>query len=235
MSKKEIQKIINDFAESAKYAVEAGFDGVEIHGANGYLLYQFTDPKQNLRNDEFGGNAKNNLKFSKLICEKIREEIGNDKIISYRISQDGVDDFDGYWEEGQKYVENLAKELKNFPIDAIHWSSFDWKDNRFNKNDPPIPVTIKKLSNHTVITNGGIYDGDTAKEVLDMKGGDLIAIGRPLFAQPDWPYIVASGIPYKWMEFDRKYVIQPPYDYTYSYPTSLPEVYWPPDENVRKK
>ncbi len=235
LTKIEIEEIANDFAKSASLAIEAGFDGVEVHGANGYLLYQFTDPKQNLRDDEFGGDAKKNLQFSRLICNKIRDAIGNNKIISYRISQDGVDDFDGFWEMGQKYVEEIAIELKSFPIDAIHWSSFDWKDNRFDKSQPPIPSTLKKISGMPIITNGGIYDGETAEEALKSGGADLIAIGRPLFAQPDWAYIVASGMPYNWVEFNRKYVIKPPYDYSYAYPTSLPNVNWPPDQDFRKK
>ncbi len=234
LSKLELNQVADDFAESARLAIEAGFDGVEIHGANGYLLYQFTDPKQNLRSDEFGGSAFKNLQFPKLVCEKVRAAIGTNKLISYRISQDGVDDFDGFWEAGQAYVEELAEELKNFPIDVIHWSSFDWTDNRFDKSMPPIPVTLRKVSGLPLITNGGIFDGETAENAINSGGADIVAVGRPLFAHPDWPFIVASGMPYNWMEFDRKYVVKPPYDYSYGYPTNLPRLNWPPNENFRK-
>ena len=151
LEENELKIIANDFATAASRAVNCGFDGVEIHGANGYLLYQFTDPKQNLRNDSYGGSAENNLRFPNMVVDAVRAAIGDDKIISYRISQDGVDDFDGYWEEGQAYVDAIGAELNKMNVDAIHWSSFDWKDNRFDKSYPPIPVSLKKHTNKSLI------------------------------------------------------------------------------------
>lgn len=65
------------FAAGARRAVEAGFDGVEIHGANGYLLYQFIHPKTNLRTDAYGGSPENNVRAAKLVCQKVREGIGS--------------------------------------------------------------------------------------------------------------------------------------------------------------
>ncbi len=235
LEENELKIIANDFATAASRAVNCGFDGVEIHGANGYLLYQFTDPKQNLRNDNYGGSAENNLRFPNMVVDAVRAAIGDDKIISYRISQDGVDDFDGYWEEGQDYVDAIGAELNKMNVDAIHWSSFDWKDNRFDKSYPPIPVSLKKHTNKSLIVNGNVFDGDTAEEVLNSDAGDFVAIGRPIFAHPDWVYIVASGLPYNWLEFDRKYVISPPYDYSYAYPKSLPKRDWSPTARLKRK
>ena len=235
LEENELKIIANDFATAASRAVNCGFDGVEIHGANGYLLYQFTDPKQNLRNDSYGGSAENNLRFPNMVVDAVRAAIGDDKIISYRISQDGVDDFDGYWEEGQAYVDAIGAELNKMNVDAIHWSSFDWKDNRFDKSYPPIPVSLKKHTNKSLIVNGNVFDGDTAEEVFNSDAGDFVAIGRPIFAHPDWVYIVASGLPYNWLEFDRKYVISPPYDYSYAYPKSLPKRDWSPTARLKRK
>ena len=235
LEENELKIIANDFATAASRAVNCGFDGVEIHGANGYLLYQFTDPKQNLRNDNYGGSAENNLRFPNMVVDAVRAAIGDDKIISYRISQDGVDDFVGYWEEGQDYVDAIGAELNKMNVDAIHWSSFDWKDNRFDKSYPPIPVSLKKHTNKSLIVNGNVFDGDTAEEVLNSDAGDFVAIGRPIFAHPDWVYIVASGLPYNWLEFDRKYVISPPYDYSYAYPKSLPKRDWSPTARLKRK
>ena len=234
LEENELKIIAHDFAAAAKRAINCGFDGVEIHGANGYLLYQFTDPKQNLRTDDYGGSAAKNLKFPNMVVDAVRAEIGNDKIISYRISQDGVDDFTGFWEQGQIYVDALGIELAKMNVDAIHWSSFDWKDNRFDANCPPIPVSLKKQTRKTLITNGNIYDGKTADEVFSSDAGDFVAIGRPIFAHPDWVHIVASGLPYNWMEFDRKYVISPPYDYSYAYPKSLPKRDWSPSAKLKR-
>ena len=235
LEENELKIIANDFATAASRAVNCGFDGVEIHGANGYLLYQFTDPKQNLRNDSYGGSAENNLRFPNMVVDAVRAAIGDDKIISYRISQDGVDDFVGYWEEGQAYVDAIGAELNKMNVDAIHWSSFDWKDNRFDKSYPPIPVSLKKHTNKSLIVNGNVFDGDTAEEVFNSDAGDFVAIGRPIFAHPDWVYIVASGLPYNWLEFDRKYVISPPYDYSYAYPKSLPKRDWSPTARLKRK
>ena len=78
-----------------------------------------------------------------------------------------------------------------------------------------------------VITNGGIAEGAQAEEVLTKGAGDMVAIGRPIFAQPDWPYIVRSGAAYDWAEFDRKYVVRPPIDYAIAYPMALTDPKWP--------
>ncbi|MDB2325106.1 NADH:flavin oxidoreductase [Alphaproteobacteria bacterium] len=234
LTEDELSAVADDFAAAAKRAVDAGADGVEVHGANGYLLYQFTDPKQNLRTDAYGGSAENNMRFPNMVVDRVRSAIGPDKLISYRISQDGVDDFTGFWQAGQEYVEAIGKALKDMDADVIHWSSFDWKTNRFDAAQPPIPVTLKKISGKPFITNGNVFDGETAEEVFAQNAGDVVAIGRPIFAHPDWPYIVASGMDYDWMDFDRKYVIHPPYDYTYAYPASLPERDWSPEAKVKR-
>ena len=79
---------------------------MEIHGANGYLIYQFIHPKTNHRSDDYGGSPENNVRFAKLVCDKVRDAIGPDKVITLRLSQDGVDDFDGRWPDGVKYAES---------------------------------------------------------------------------------------------------------------------------------
>ncbi|MEQ9123851.1 MAG: NADH:flavin oxidoreductase, partial [Alphaproteobacteria bacterium] len=135
----ETFRIADGFAEGAARGMQAGFDGVEIHGANGYLLYQFIDPKQNHRTDEFGGSPENNVRFARLVCERVRAAIGPDKLITLRLSQDGVDDFTGAWPDGVRYAEALGRALAGAPIDALHWSSFDWTDNRDPNSGDPMP------------------------------------------------------------------------------------------------
>jgi 2,4-dienoyl-CoA reductase-like NADH-dependent reductase (Old Yellow Enzyme family) len=70
--------------------------------------------------------------------------------------------------------------------------------------------------------------------VLYNDDGDMVALGRPIFQHPDWAYIVASGMDYDWMEFDRKYVIKPAYDYSYAYPTGLPDRDWSPEAKIKR-
>ena len=224
---KEIHAIADGFAEGAERAVAAGFDGVEIHGANGYLLWQFINPKTNLRTDEFGGSPENNARFAVLVGEKVRKAIGKTKIITLRISQDGVDDFVGAWPGGVKYAEAIGKALKTSAYDALHWSSFNYLDNRDPNNKTPMPTAIRKASGKPLITNGGIADGPQAEAALKAGAADIVAVGRPIFAHPDWAYIVRSGQPYPWLDFDRKYVVRPALDYGHGYPLGLEDPKWP--------
>lgn len=233
----EIERIAEGFAEGAARGMEAGFDGVEVHGANGYLHYQFIDPKQNHRTDEYGGSAENNLRAVLLCCQKVRDVVGPDKVVTLRLSQDGVDDFAGAWPGGVEYARELGKALKDAPIDAIHWSSFGWDDNRDPNSDVPMPEVIREASGKPMVTNGGITEGEHGERAITTGAADLVAVGRPLFAHPDWPHIIRSGEPYNWTEFDRKYVIKPSYDYAYGYPFNLkvPQDWDPNFETRRRK
>jgi N-ethylmaleimide reductase len=227
LSVEEIHAVADGFAAGAKRAIDAGADGVEVHGANGYLLWQFITPKTNLRTDEFGGSPENNVRFARLVGDKIRAAIGPDKLITLRLSQDGVDDFVGAWPGGVTYAEAVGQALKGSAYDALHWSSFDYLDNR-DPNDPtPMATVLRRASGLPVITNGGIADGPKAEAALTSGAADVVAIGRPIFAHPDWAYLVRSGVDYPWMAFDRKYVIQPPLDYGHAYPLGLVDPKWP--------
>ena len=235
LTRAEIEQIAKGFVEGAKRGIEAGFDGVEIHGANGYLLYQFIDPKQNHRTDDYGGSPENNARFAKLVCARVRDAIGPNKLITLRLSQDGVDDFTGAWLGGVEYARAIGRALKDSAVDALHWSSFAWSDNRDPKDKTPMPQAIREASGKPMITNGGIAEGEHAETALTTGAADLCAVGRPLFAHPDWPYIVRAGESYNWANFDRKYVIKPPYDYDYGYPLDLLHPNWTPDLSNRRK
>lgn len=227
MTVEQMEQVAQGFADGAKRAVEAGFDGVEIHGANGYLLYQFIHPTTNLRTDEYGGSAENRVRFPRMVCQKVRDAIGPDKIITLRLSQDGVDDFMGAWPDGVEDAKAIGAALADAPVDALHWSSFDYTDNRDANSAIPMSTAIRETSGKPVIVNGGIAEGYQAETALSSGAGDFVAIGRPLFAQPDWAYIVRSGMTYNWTEFDRKYVIQPPVDLDRAYPAVIEDPQWP--------
>ena len=229
----EVKLIVQDYAQAAKNAIAAGLDGVEIHGANGYLLYQFIHPSTNLRTDDFGGSAENNVRFAKLVCRRVREAIGRDKIITLRLSQDGVDDFTGAW-PGVSYARALGRALADVDADALHWASFSWNTNRAEDEKTPMPVALRAESGKPMIVNGGIAEAADVEAAIAAGAGELLAVGRPLFAQPDWPYIIRSGAAYEWAPFDRKYVIRPAYDYSYDYPHDLPRDDWDPDLKKRR-
>jgi 2,4-dienoyl-CoA reductase-like NADH-dependent reductase (Old Yellow Enzyme family) len=236
LTEAEIHRIADGFAEGAARAVEAGFDGVEIHGANGYLLWQFIHPLTNHRTDAWGGSAERNAAFAKLVCAKVRAAIGPEKAITLRLSQDGVDMFTGAWPGGVAYARALGAALRDCAADALHWSSFGWNQNRDPADPTPMPVALRQASGKPVIVNGGIMDGPTAEAVFEAGAGDMVAVGRPLFAHPDWPHIIRSGLPYGWTPFDRKYVVQPPVDLAIAYPQDrrVP-VGWDPDLSKRRQ
>ncbi len=222
----EIHAIADGFAAGAARAVEAGFDGVEIHGANGYLLYQFIHTSTNFRTDEYGGSAANRVRFARLVCEKVRAAIGPDKIITLRLSQDGVDDFGGAWAGGVATAREIGAALKGAEIDALHWSSFGYADNRDPNSDVPMPAALREASGLPMIANGGIAQGPDAEAALTSGAADMVAIGRPIFANPDWPQMVRAGHPVDLVPFDRKYVIKPPLDYGYAYPADYAAPAW---------
>ena len=235
LSEAEIERVADGFAEGALRGIEAGFDGVEIHGANGYLLHQFIHPETNLRTDRYGGSAENNVRAARLVCQRVRDAIGPDRLITLRLSQDGVDDFAGRWPGGVAYAREVGAALADCAADALHWSSFAWDDNRDPASDLPLPRVIREASGKPVIVNGGIAEGADAERVLTSGAGDLCAVGRPLFAHPDWPHIVRSGEPYPWTEFDRKYVLRPPGDLALGYPLNLQPPDWDPDPAKRRQ
>ncbi|MBC7477008.1 MAG: NADH:flavin oxidoreductase [Pseudorhodobacter sp.] len=222
----ELHQVADGFAAGAKRAVDAGADGVEVHGANGYLLWQFINPRTNLRTDEFGGSPENNIRFARLVGDKVRAAIGPDKLIVLRLSQDGVDDFVGAW-PGTDYARAIGTELKGSAYDALHWASFNYLENRQTDDTTPMAAVLRAASGLPMITNGGIADGPQAEAALISGAADMVAIGRPVFAQPDWPFIVRSGASYDWAPFDRKYVVRPPLDYGIAYPLALTDPNWP--------
>ena len=131
------------------------------------------------------------------------------------------------WPGGTAYAEAVGAALKESAFDALHWASFNYLDNRFPDDPTPMPTVLKRASGKPMITNGGIAEGAQAEAALTSGAADMVALGRPIFAHPDWPYIVRSGVAYPWLPFDRKYVIQPPLDFGHAYPTGLVDPKWP--------
>ena len=223
----EIEEIADGFADGARRAVEAGFDGVEIHGANGYLLYQFIHTSTNHRTDQYGGSAENRVRFARLVIDKVRAAIGKDKIITLRLSQNGVDDFGGTWAGGVATAREIGVALKGAPVDALHWASFAWRHTGDPSSDVPMPKALAESSGLPVIVNGGIDQGAEAEEALASGAGAMVGVGRPVFANPDWPQMVRSGQPVDLVPFSRHYVIKPPIDWSHDYPADYKAPDWP--------
>lgn len=125
--------------------------------------------------------------LAKLACRRVREAIGPDKVITLRLSQDGVDDFAGAWPGGVAYAREIGRALADCDADALHWSSFAWNQNRDDTDPTPMPKALREASGKPVIVNGGIIDGATAEEPLETGAGDLVAVGRPSLPSPTGP------------------------------------------------
>ena len=181
MSTADIQVAINEYAQAAKHAVAAGFDGIELHGANGYLLEQFIRPTSNQRTDQYGGSIENRARFVLEVAEAVINAIGNDKV-GMRLSPFGVfNDMPLYPAMESDYA-YLVQQLDARKLVYVHLV------NHTSMGAPPIPesmqATFRTAFKQALILSGG-YDASRAEQDLVARKGELIAVGRPLLANPD--------------------------------------------------
>jgi 2,4-dienoyl-CoA reductase-like NADH-dependent reductase (Old Yellow Enzyme family) len=186
MSRREIQTTIDAFVKASGRAVEAGFDAVEIHGAHGYLIGQFLSPLTNLRLDEFGGILENRARFAVQVVEQVRQEVGQDFPILYRLGCDDMLSGGLTLDAGKR----IARMVTNAGVDVL-----DVSGGLGGPNPPGAPVSgffvaqaeaIRTAVNHPVIAVGGITTPDLADRIIRTRNVDLVAVGRSLFANPRW-------------------------------------------------
>jgi N-ethylmaleimide reductase len=181
MTAEDIVNTKKEFMKSAINAITAGFDGIELHGANGYLLEQFLSPVSNQRTDEYGGSVENRCRFILEVVEGVGQAIGMDKV-AIRLSPYGVNGGMVPYPEINDTYTYLASKLDKLGILYIHLVDHS------AMGAPEVPLTIKqtireKLSN-TLILAGG-YSKETAERDLQSGLADLIAFGRPFISNPD--------------------------------------------------
>jgi N-ethylmaleimide reductase len=181
MTATDIKTTIAEFVQAAKYAMTAGFDGVELHGANGYLLEQFIRPNSNQRTDGYGGSIENRARFVLEVAEAVIGAIGKDKV-GIRLSPYGVfNDMPLYAAMEADYT-YLAHQLNARGLVYIHLVDHS------PMGAPPVPDAMKaifrKTFKRTLILSGG-YDAARAESDLAAGKGDLIAVARPFLANPD--------------------------------------------------
>jgi len=195
MSLIEIKLLIRQFAQAARRAKEAGFDAIEIHAGHGYLLTQFLSPYTNWRQDEYGGNNRNRARLVLEIISAIRKEVGNDYPIIIRISADDL------VEGGNTLRETrvISHWLEEAGVDCISVSGgHDGSKAEACMLVPrghmiPLATAIKSEVSVPVIAVGRINTPAMAETILQEGKADLIALGRPLLADPDWPRKVMEG------------------------------------------
>ena len=182
----EIRDLVAQYGQAARRAVEAGFDAVEIHGAHGYLLSQFMSPLTNLRDDEYGGDEENRLRFPLAIVRETRRVVGPDYPIFYRFGADDLMEGGITAADGQR----IARRLVEAGVDVLDVSGglggggFDrYKEQGFFV---PLAHGVKVASGALVVGVGNITEAAYADRVIRAGLVDLVAIGRPLLRDAGW-------------------------------------------------
>ncbi|HHB1425000.1 TPA: NADH:flavin oxidoreductase [Serratia odorifera] len=203
LSDAEIRAIIDSFAGAAERAVsQAGFDGVEIHAANGYLLDQFLTKHTNLRSDKWGGDTAQRMSLNLAVIDAVRSRLGNDALVGIRISQGKVNDFQHKWENAEQDARTVFTLLAESGVDYIHLTEHQaWQPAFADGGLSLVALARKYAPEVTIIANGGLHEVAKAEALL-QQGADLIALGRGALANHDWPKRVEGGEPLR--EFDRR-------------------------------
>lgn len=198
ISSAEIEQIESAFAEAAERAQRAGFCGIEIHGANGYLLSQFLSPSTNHRRDRYGGSLENRARFSLATVGRIRARVGTDFLVGYRMN--GCD----YLDNGISLEDavQFARMLEQAAVDYIHVSAGMQESWHYVVQPMYIPdaclvhlaQAVKEGVNVPVISVGA-HTVSTAEKALREQKADLIAFGRSLIADPELPEKLKAGKP----------------------------------------
>ncbi len=185
MTTDDIERTIEDYAKCAKLAQEAGYDGVEVMGSEGYLINQFIVKRTNHRTDEWGGAYENRMKFPIEIVKRVRERVGENFIIIYRLSMLDLVEDGSTWEE----VVQLAKEIEKAGATIIN-TGIGWHEARVPTIATPVPrggfawVTKRMMGevNIPLITTNRINMPDVAERILQDGAADMVSMARPFLA-----------------------------------------------------
>ncbi|WJX54659.1 12-oxophytodienoate reductase 1 [Trifolium repens] len=207
----EIPNLVNDFKLAARNAIEAGFDGVEIHGAHGYLLEQFMKDKVNDRTDEYGGSLENRCRFALEVVEAVANEIGAERV-GLRLSP-----FADYAESGDSNPKELglymANALNKYGILYLHMVEPRMKTIHEKFECPHSLVPMRKAFNGTFLAAGG-YDRHDGINAIAENRTDLVVYGRLFLANPDLPKRFALNAPLNKYKRETFYISDPVLGYT---------------------
>lgn len=196
MTATDIRKAINEFTSAAQNAMKAGFDGVEIHGANGYLITQFLDPGTNMLSDDYGGSAEKRNRFALDVAAAVSAAIGPERV-GIRLSPHGVfNDMSGTYEGIEEQYRDLAADLGKLGLLYVHLV-----DHSSMGAPKPEPATVEAICREfrasggkAIILSGG-YELERAEADLVSGAAELIAFGRPFIANPDLVERLRTGQP----------------------------------------
>jgi len=185
----EIGQLAEDYAQAAANAIEAGFDGVEIHGANGYLIDQFLHHSSNLRSDQYGGSPENMSRFALEVVDAVNARIGADRV-GLRLSPGAYVHLEGD-KRDRAVFDYLLAELNQRALAYVHLGIFD-DSLTFGYLDGRASDYLRAHYDGHLVGVGN-YSADTARDAIKANRFDLVAIGRPLIANPDYLAKVQKG------------------------------------------
>ena len=181
MQPQDIELTIQEYRDAAVNAIQAGFDGVELHGANGYLIQQFTNPTSNQRSDHYGGSVENRCRFALEVAEAVANTIGANRT-GMRLSPHGVFNEMGLYEDIEETYTYLATHLSKLGLVYLHLVDHS------SMGAPEVPDQTKRkirsVFENTLILSGG-YTKERAEKDLQAGYGDLVAFGKPFISNPD--------------------------------------------------
>lgn len=190
MSIEEIQQVVAQYRQAALNAIEAGFDGIELHAANGYLINQFIDSESNNRTDQYGGSLENRLRFLDEVVAEMVDAIGAERV-GVRLAP--LTTLNGTVDADPITTYTAAAALLNMHrIVYLHIAEVDWDD------APDTPVSFKQALREAyqgVLIYAGRYDACKAEKAIKDGLADMIGFGRPFVANPDLPARLQSGYP----------------------------------------
>lgn len=209
MSHFDIEHVINGFVETARGAIAAGFDGVEVHGAHGYLIHQFLASYSNQRTDDYGGSLKNRYRFFHEAIRAVRAVVPEDRLLTVRISDWGIADMEvslfGSREEYQQVVRFLSDE----PIDAISISAYEYFAKAFG-TDRNVAQLAREVTDMPLMICGKIHDRASAEDAL--KDADIALSAKSMLLNPNWVNDVRENKPlplYRSEEANIAYTAEP--------------------------
>ncbi|MGZ0747063.1 oxidoreductase [Haloparvum sp. AD34] len=196
----ELDEIRAAFVAAAERAVDAGFDGVEVHGANGYLLDQFLTDYTNERDDEYGGSVANRVRFPAEVVEAVVEATPADFVVGVRASQTKVNDDAHEWAD-EAQAETVFGALTDAGADYVHVTEPDVRTPAIGDEGPTLTELAAEHADAPVIANGSLGAPEDARDAV-AAGADLVAQATPALANPDWPNRVARDEPLDEFDFE---------------------------------
>ncbi|RUO28777.1 NADH:flavin oxidoreductase [Aliidiomarina sedimenti] len=189
----DINQIMNGFVGAAKRAKAAGFDGVELHAANGYLLNQFLSTEFNDRKDQWGGNLDNRMRFLLLLVKAVHDACGEDFVIGMRLSQITVTDHDYQWPEGEDGFRYLLEKLRDAGLAYVHTTDTAVNRKALKDSDKSLAQVASEVEGLSLIINGGITENNM-EDLAEQYPDALLAVARKALVHQDLPLRLKDGL-----------------------------------------